>query len=127
MAEKVVMLALSPTMETGTIAKWNIREGDAVSSGDVLCEVETDKAVMDYESMQEGVLLTVVLPEGGEARVGETIAIIGEKGEDISSLLAEAQETSKNVKGATVPGKEKVGRVVSGELETVQAPVQKVD
>ncbi len=123
MAEKVVMLALSPTMETGMIAKWNIREGDAVSSGDVLCEVETDKAVMDYESMQEGVLLTVVLPEGGEARVGETIAIIGEKGEDVSSLLAEAQKTSKNVKGATVPGKEKVGRVVSGELETVQAPV----
>ena len=91
MAENVLMLALSPTMETGTIAKWTAKEGDAIDSGDVLCEVETDKAVMDYETIQEGVLLKIVLPEGGEARVGDTIAIIGEEGEDISSLLAEAQ------------------------------------
>ena len=48
MAEKVLMLALSPTMETGTIAKWNKTEGDSVESGDVICEVETDKAVMEY-------------------------------------------------------------------------------
>ena len=98
MAEKVLMLALSPTMETGTIAKWNAKEGDTVESGDVLCEVETDKAVMDYEAMQEGVLLKIVLPEGGEAHVGDMIAIIGEKGEDISSLLAEipvASETTE--------------------------------
>ncbi len=91
MAEKVLMFALSPTMETGTIVKWNVQEVDTVSSGDVLCEVETDKAVMDYEIMQEGTLLKIVLPEGGEAQVGDTIAILGEKGEDISSLLAEAQ------------------------------------
>ncbi len=83
------MLALSPTMETGTIAKWNKNEGDSVGSGDVLCEVETDKAVMDYESILEGVLLKIVLPQGGEARVGDTIAIIGEEGEDITDLLTE--------------------------------------
>ena len=87
MAEKVLMLALSPTMETGTIAKWNKQEGETVASGDVLCEVETDKAVMDYESMQEGTLLKIVLSEGGEAKVGETIAIIGNTGEDFSALL----------------------------------------
>ena len=89
MAEKVLMLALSPTMETGTIAKWQKQEGETVDSGAVLCEVETDKAVMDYESTLEGVLLKILLPEGGEASVGEPIAIIGEEGEDISDLLAE--------------------------------------
>lgn len=89
MAEKVLMLALSPTMETGTIAKWHKQEGDTVESGAVLCEVETDKAVMDYESTMEGTLLKILLPEGGDAGVGEPIAIIGEEGEDISELLAE--------------------------------------
>jgi pyruvate dehydrogenase E2 component (dihydrolipoamide acetyltransferase) len=89
MAEKVLMLALSPTMETGTIAKWSKQEGETVASGDVICEVETDKAVMDYESMQEGTLLKIVLPEGGAAEVGDTIAIIGEEGEDIAALLEE--------------------------------------
>ena len=56
MAEKILMLALSPTMETGMIVKWLKNEGDNVSSGDVLCEVETDKTTMDYESTTEGVL-----------------------------------------------------------------------
>lgn len=89
MAEKVLMLALSPTMETGTIAKWHKQEGDSVESGVVLCEVETDKAVMDYETTQEGVLLKILLSEGEDAGVGEPIAIIGEEGEDIQDLLAE--------------------------------------
>lgn len=90
MAEKVLMIALSPTMETGTLVKWHKKEGDKVSSGDVLCEVETDKATMDYESSAEGTLLKIILPEGGQAAVGVTIAIIGSPGEDISALLAEA-------------------------------------
>ncbi len=89
MAEKVLMLALSPTMETGTIVKWTVKEGDSVGAGDILCEVETDKAVMDYEGVQEGIVLKIVLPEGGEAKVGDTIAIIGETGEDVSALLTE--------------------------------------
>ncbi len=103
MAEKVLMLALSPTMETGTIAKWSVQEGDSVESGDTLCEVETDKAVMDYETMQEGVVLKIVLPEGGEAKVGDTIAIIGEEGEDISDLLAEAQDVPKSASRPAEP------------------------
>ncbi|MBD3308452.1 hypothetical protein GF339_18640, partial [candidate division KSB3 bacterium] len=98
MAEKVLMLALSPTMETGTIAKWNVNEGDAVSSGDVLCEVETDKAVMDYETVQEGAILKILLPEGGEAGVGDPIAIIGNEGEDIQDLLAEVQQEAEQPK-----------------------------
>jgi pyruvate dehydrogenase E2 component (dihydrolipoamide acetyltransferase) len=90
MAEKVLMIALSPTMDMGTLVKWRKKEGDTVKSGDVLCEVETDKATMDYESSSEGVLLKVLLPEGGQARVGATIAILGKPGEDITGLLAEA-------------------------------------
>ena len=84
MPEKVLMIALSPTMETGTLARWRKKEGDTVASGDVLCEVETDKATMDYESGVEGTLLKILLPEGGQAKVGDMIAIVGKPGEDIS-------------------------------------------
>lgn len=90
MAEQVLMTALSPTMEEGTIVAWNKKEGSTVSAGEVLCEVETDKATMDYESTQEGTLLKVIRGDGSTARVGEVIAILGEKGEDIAGLVAEA-------------------------------------
>lgn len=89
MAEKIPMLALSPTMSEGHIAKWNVKEGDKVSSGDILLEVETDKATMDYEGTYDGVVLKILKGEGSEAAVGEPIAIIGEEGEDISGLLEE--------------------------------------
>src|SRR5271169_2787906 len=88
MPEKIPMIALSPTMETGTIARWLKKEGDTVASGDVLCEVETDKATMDYESTAEGTLLKILLPEGGQAKVGDVIAIVGKPGEDISGIVA---------------------------------------
>ena len=91
MPEKILMIALSPTMETGTLARWRKKEGDAVASGDVLCEVETDKATMDYESSAEGTLLKILLPEGGQAKVGDVIAMVGKPGEDISGILAERQ------------------------------------
>ncbi len=94
MAEKIPMLALSPTMETGVIVKWHKQPGDQVESGDVLCEVETDKAVMEYESSADGTLLSIVVPEGGNATVGTTIAIIGSPGEDTASLTA-GQETEE--------------------------------
>jgi len=89
MPEKILMIALSPTMETGTVARWRKKEGDTVASGDVICEVETDKATMDYESTAEGTLLKIILPEGGQARVGDLIAIVGKPGEDVSALLAD--------------------------------------
>ncbi len=101
MAEKLPMIALSPTMETGTIVKWRKKEGDPVKSGDVICEVETDKAAMDYEAASSGILLKIVLPEGGQAKVGETIAIMGGQGEDISGLLAEAGAEKTVAPGAT--------------------------
>lgn len=87
MAEPVFMLALSPTMEEGRIMKWNKKEGESIAEGDILCEVETDKASMDYESQNEGILLKILLSEGKSAKIGQAIGIIGENGENISSLL----------------------------------------
>jgi len=87
MAETLPMLALSPTMEEGMIVKWNVAEGGSISSGQVLCEVQTDKATMEYESPADGMLLKILVPEGSSVRVGEPIAIVGESGEDISGLL----------------------------------------
>lgn len=95
MAEKLLMLALSPTMEVGTISKWVKKEGDSIAGGDVLCEVETDKATMEYESMNEGTLLKIIIPEGGQARVGDAIGIVGEPGEDIASLVEEIEAAKK--------------------------------
>ena len=63
MAEKILMIALSPTMKTGLISKWEKKEGEKVESGDLLCQVETDKATMDYESIQEGTLLKILVHE----------------------------------------------------------------
>ncbi|HUI72305.1 MAG TPA: dihydrolipoamide acetyltransferase family protein [Spirochaetia bacterium] len=91
MPEKILMMALSPTMETGTLVRWRKKEGDTVASGDVLCEVETDKATMDYESTSEGTVLKIVVPAGGQAKVGDTIAILGKPGEDYSALLSDAK------------------------------------
>jgi pyruvate dehydrogenase E2 component (dihydrolipoamide acetyltransferase) len=94
MAEKLYMIALSPTMEEGTIIAWNKSVGDKVISGDVVCEVETDKATMDYESTQEGTLLKILIPNGGSAKVGDLIGIIGEQGEDVSGIAASPAEQS---------------------------------
>ncbi len=86
MAEQVLMLALSPTMENGGIGKWLVEEGGDVGVGDVLCEVETDKTTMELESPAEGTLLKIVCAEGSEAEVGDLIAVVGEPGEDVSAL-----------------------------------------
>jgi pyruvate dehydrogenase E2 component (dihydrolipoamide acetyltransferase) len=100
MPEKILMMALSPTMETGTLVRWRKKEGETVASGDVLCEVETDKATMDYESTSEGTLLKIVVQAGGQAKVGDTIAILGKPGEDFSSLLSEARTAAAKAPAA---------------------------
>ena len=79
------MPALSPTMEEGTLAKWLVKEGDSVSSGDLLAEIETDKATMEFESIDEGVIAKILIEAGSEnVKVGEVIAILAEDGEDVS-------------------------------------------
>jgi len=90
MAEAIPMLALSPTMTEGTIAAWKYAEGQAVKKGSVLCEVETDKAVMDYEVPVSGTLLKILVPSGEGAVVGALIAVIGREGEEYDSLIKTA-------------------------------------
>ncbi len=94
MAIKIQMPKLSDTMEEGVIAKWLISEGDTVSSGDIIAEVETDKATMDVEVFDSGTVLKLVPGEGDAVPLGGTIAIIGKAGEDISSLLDESDSSS---------------------------------
>ena len=88
MADVIEMIQLSPTMEEGVLVEWMKNEGDAVEEGEVLAEVETDKATMEMESFYDGVLLKVLVPAGDAAPVGAPLAIIGEEGEDVSELIA---------------------------------------
>lgn len=87
MAEVINMPRLSDTMEEGVVAKWLKQKGDKVQEGDILAEIETDKATMEFESFYEGVLLHIGVEEGETAPVDQLLAIIGEEGEDISDLL----------------------------------------
>ncbi|MCV2875325.1 pyruvate dehydrogenase complex E1 component subunit beta [Rhodobacteraceae bacterium XHP0102] len=86
MATEILMPALSPTMEEGTLAKWLVKEGDTVQAGDILAEIETDKATMEFEAVDEGVIGKILIPEGTEGvKVNTAIALIGDAGEDMSA------------------------------------------
>ncbi|MDG2165013.1 MAG: E3 binding domain-containing protein, partial [Flavobacteriales bacterium] len=87
MAEIVRMPRLSDTMTEGTVAKWHKKVGDAISEGDLLAEIETDKATMEFESFQEGVLLHIGVEEASTAPVDCILAILGDKGEDFSAVI----------------------------------------
>jgi pyruvate dehydrogenase E2 component (dihydrolipoamide acetyltransferase) len=103
MATKVVMEALSPTMEEGRLVKWLKQEGDAVQDGDVLAEVETDKAVMELPARSEGVLRKVLAPAGATVAVGKLVAVIAAAGEDINAILAEAGGPPRAASGPPPP------------------------
>ena len=94
MAELINMPRLSDTMEEGTVAKWYKKVGDMVKEGDILAEIETDKATMEFEAFQEGELLYVGIKEGGTAPVDSLLAIIGSKGEDIKDMIGGAATTT---------------------------------
>lgn len=89
MATVITMPRLSPTMEEGVLAKWLKKEGDKIAAGDLIAEVETDKANMDFPLEDDGVLLKQLATAGQTVRLGAPVAILGDKGEDISALLAE--------------------------------------
>ncbi|MFB6351616.1 MAG: pyruvate dehydrogenase complex dihydrolipoamide acetyltransferase [Bradymonadaceae bacterium] len=91
MAEVVNMIALSPTMDEGTLAEWRKNEGDQVKEGEVIADVETDKATMEMESWYDGTLLKVLAEAGSSVAVGDPIAIVGEEGEDVSDLLTDLE------------------------------------
>ena len=104
MAELINMPRLSDTMEEGTVAKWYKKVGDTVKEGDILAEIETDKATMEFESFQEGELLHIGIDEGGTAPVDSLLAIIGEKGEDIKDMIGGATPSSPSTaESTTVP------------------------
>ena len=94
MPTEILMPALSPTMEEGTLAKWLVKEGDSVSSGDLLAEIETDKATMEFEAVDEGVVGKILVAEGTEGvRVNTAIAVLlaeGESAGDIGTTPAPA-------------------------------------
>ncbi len=112
MAIKMQMPKLSDTMDTGRILKWLKKEGEKVAPGDVIAEVETDKANMDMEAYDEGTLLKVVAKEGDRVPVGGVIAILGDTGEDVSGILADAnsqiESKEKAVASSIVPNEQTI-------------------
>lgn len=87
MAEIVRMPKMSDTMEEGVIAKWHKKVGDQVKSGELMAEIETDKATMDYESYNDGTILYLGAKEGEAVKVNDVLAVVGKKGEDYKALL----------------------------------------
>ena len=116
MAEAILMPRLSDTMTEGVIAAWHKNVGDAVKKGDVLAEIETDKATMELESYQDGVLLHIGTANGGKLQVNDLMAIIGKAGEDVSAIVA--QHTA----AATTPAETAVVTVAAPAAEVAPAP-----
>lgn len=106
MAIKIEMPKLSDTMEEGVIAKWNVQEGDTVSAGDIIAEVETDKATMDVEVFDDGTILRIIPGEGDAVPLGGLIAVIGDEGEDISDILDGAGDESSDSSGSSESSEE---------------------
>src|ERR1700730_9287 len=92
----ILMPALSPTMEEGNLAKWLKKEGDKVKAGDILAEIETDKATMEYEAIDEGVIAKILVPEGtADIAVNQPIAVLATEGEDVKAASAGAPAAAK--------------------------------
>ncbi|MEM6307611.1 MAG: biotin/lipoyl-containing protein, partial [Pseudomonadota bacterium] len=95
MATEILMPALSPTMEEGTLAKWLVKEGDVVSSGDILAEIETDKATMEFEAVDEGTIGKILIVEGTEGvKVNTAIAVLIDDGESVDHVATPAPVVS---------------------------------
>ena len=103
MPEEITMPRLSDTMEEGTVARWHKKEGEPVEAGDLLAEIETDKAIMEFEAPEGGVLLKIVVPEGQPVAVGAPIAYVGEKGEKPPRSAAPPQPPAEALKPAEPP------------------------
>src|SRR6185437_7473991 len=117
MATKVVMEALSPTMEEGRLVKWVKNEGDTVAKGEVLAEIETDKAEMELVARGDGVLRKRVLAEGQTAPVGQLVGVIGAADEDIGAILSSAP-------AAAAPAASAGAAPATAEPAQTQAPAQ---
>ena len=101
---EILMPALSPTMTEGNLSKWHVKEGDEVNSGDVIAEIETDKATMEVEAVEEGTIGKILIDEGSEGvPVNTLIALLLEEGEDAASLDAAAEPAAKPAPAPTAP------------------------
>src|SRR6201992_60666 len=95
MPTQALMPALSPTMEKGNLSKWLKKEGDTVKSGDVIAEIETDKATMEVEAVDEGTIAKIVVPEGtADVPVNQVIAVLADEGEDVKSAASSAGKSA---------------------------------
>ena len=126
MATKIFMEALSPTMEEGRLVKWLRNEGDAVKSGDVLAEVETDKAVMELVARGDGVLLKRLVAEGATAPVGQLVGVIGAAGEDIASLIGGAATPAATPAPAPAAAKASPAQTPTPPLPAPRSPLPAV-
>lgn len=122
MAEVINMPRLSDTMEEGTVAKWLKKVGDKVEEGDILAEIETDKATMEFESFHEGTLLHIGIEEGDGAPVDSLLAIIGEDGEDISGLLSGSADSATSEAPAIESTPEAIATSTSEATPTADIP-----
>ncbi|MEM5517499.1 pyruvate dehydrogenase complex dihydrolipoamide acetyltransferase [Henriciella sp. AS95] len=129
MAINITMPALSPTMEEGTLAKWLVKPGDTVSSGDIIAEIETDKATMEVEAVDEGTVAKILIDAGTEGvKVNSVIAVLAEEGEDVDSVEApkgDAPEKSETKKEE--PKKEEAKADASKKVESDAKPAPKPD
>ncbi|MCB5202125.1 pyruvate dehydrogenase complex dihydrolipoamide acetyltransferase [Neorhizobium sp. T786] len=126
----ITMPALSPTMEEGNLSKWLVKEGDKVKSGDVIAEIETDKATMEVEAVDEGTVAKLVVPAGTEAvKVNALIAILAEEGEDVSAAAAGAGSAPKAeaAKAETTSEAPKAEKPVTDAAPAPSTPAPKAD
>ena len=121
MATEIKMPQLSDTMNAGKILGWRKKEGDSVNRGDILAEVETEKANLEIECFQKGVLVKIIIPENETAKVGEAIAIIGEAGEVVNTPSTTRKE-EKKVEEKAPPAQETPKREESFRPPAMQAP-----
>ncbi|KAI4651268.1 uncharacterized protein J4E78_007959 [Alternaria triticimaculans] len=127
-AQSFNMPALSPTMTEGNIASWKIKEGDSFSAGDVLLEIETDKAQMDVEAQDDGILAKITVQDGSKAvQVGTRIAVTAEPGDDLSTLEIPAEESPAPKKEAEAPKESKKEPAPVPKEERTSAPPAKSD
>src|SRR6187551_1658227 len=116
----ITMPALSPTMEEGNLAKWLVKEGDKVKSGDVIAEIETDKATMEVEAVDEGTVAKIVVPAGTEGvKVNALIAVLAADGEDAGAAAKGAQAPAKQDKAPSSPP---VGEISAKQTEGGAVP-----
>lgn len=122
-AQNFTMPALSPTMTEGNIATWKVKDGDKFSAGDVLLEIETDKATMDVEAQEDGIMMKVMTGDGAKGvQVGTRIAVIAEEGDDISSLEIPADEGPKKESAPKAPEKSSQPEPVPQEERAASEP-----